>query len=881
MKVLNLFAPITSYLSLQSGGVTHNVTAEDEAFSPSFYPSPLGGRIHDAQWADAYERAREFVAGLTMAEKVNITTGTGWTMGQCVGNTGSIPRLDMPGLCLQDGPLGVRFADFITGFPAAITVGSTFNKELMYERGRAVALEHKAKGVDIMLGPSVGPLGLKAAGGRNWEGFGADPYLSGIGGARTVEGIQDQGIMANAKHFISNEQEHFRQVSESISRGLPISQAISSNLDDRTLHEIYAWPFADMVHAGVASVMCAYNTVNNSYACQNSHLLNNVLKEQMGFQGFVVSDWGATFSGVGAVLAGLDMDMPGSGMQKVEDHLKKAYFGSNLTMAILNGTVSYERINDMAVRIMAGFFKVGLDKTRAEIGGPNFHSFSKEDFGALFPAVPDTHHQVLNSHVEARTEFSSDIALQVATEAVILLKNENNALPLTVPGKKDIPRRISVFGVAAGPDPEGPNCQEDLGCSNGALGGGWGSGAVNFPFLITPLEAINERASKAGSIVNYYLRPGSINDLQMGARDATFSDVNIIFGLTDSGEGFLEVDGNVGDRKNTTLWHDVEPTILDAASLNKNNIVVISTIGPVNLEKFIDHPNVTAVVMTAPGGQYAGEAIAKVLFGEHNPSGRLPFTIAKEDSDYFPLLKEIPRNGRPQDNFPSGLYFDYRYFDIHKKEPRFEFGYGLSYSEFTLSKLEVVQQGTSTEKVLPPPPAFQHVPSLDTSLPPAESLEFPKDLKRVDYYTYPYIENASAVNPHGEYPYPPGYSTKQSLSPSLPGGGSGGNPALWEVLYQVSLDVTNEGPYDGGYVAQLYLGFPDSMELPTPPRQLRGFEKISLAAGETTTVEFDLHRRDISLWDTVSQSWVVLPGEYKVYGCSSSRDCAVTATFTI
>ena len=144
-------------------------------------------------------------------------------------------------------------------------------------------------------------MGKHPAGGRNWEGFGSDPYLQGAASYETIAGIQSQGVIATAKHFIANEQEHFRQG----------PGAISSNLDDRTLHEMYLWPFQDSVKAGLGAVMCSYNRVNNSAACQNSWLQNNVLKDQLGFQGFIMSDWLAQMSGVGSVLAGLDMSMPG------------------------------------------------------------------------------------------------------------------------------------------------------------------------------------------------------------------------------------------------------------------------------------------------------------------------------------------------------------------------------------------------------------------------------------------------------------------------------------------------------------------------------------------------------------------------------------------
>jgi beta-glucosidase len=154
----------------------------------------------------------------------------------------------------------------------------------MYARGAALGAEARGKGVNVQLGPVVGPLGRKPRGGRNWEGFGADPVLQAVGGAQTVKGMQSQGVIACVKHFIGNEQETHRQ-------NLRLYPAVSSNIDDRTLHELYLWPFAEAVRAGVGSVMISYNDVNGSAASQNSKLINGVLKDELGFQGFVVSDW--------------------------------------------------------------------------------------------------------------------------------------------------------------------------------------------------------------------------------------------------------------------------------------------------------------------------------------------------------------------------------------------------------------------------------------------------------------------------------------------------------------------------------------------------------------------------------------------------------------
>lgn len=194
----------------------------------------------EMQWISnytaSYGKARAVVANMTLAEKVNLTTGTGLYMGPCVGNTGSALRFGIPSLCLQDSALGIASTDNVTAFPAGITVGATFNKALMYARGLALGAEARGKGVNIQLGPTVGPLGRKPRGGRNWEGFGADPVLQGIGGAETIKGMQVNGVIATVKHLIGNEQEEYRM--DIIPHGL--MKAISSNIDDRTLHELYA-----------------------------------------------------------------------------------------------------------------------------------------------------------------------------------------------------------------------------------------------------------------------------------------------------------------------------------------------------------------------------------------------------------------------------------------------------------------------------------------------------------------------------------------------------------------------------------------------------------------------------------------------------------------
>jgi beta-glucosidase len=245
--------------------------------SPPYYPSPPGG--WDSNWTASYAKAKLIVAQMTLAEKVNLTTGSGYLMvslicsfwlwkiaqprlimikGPCVGNTGSALRFGIPNLCLADSALGVARTDNVTAFPAGITTGATFNKALMYARGLAIGAEARGKGVNIQLGPSVGPLGRKPRGGRNWEGFGADPVLQAYGGSQTIKGMQKNGVIATLKHWVGNEQEMYRM--DIVPHGL--MRALSSNIDDRTLHELYSWPFAESIRAGVGAVMTSYNEVS-------------------------------------------------------------------------------------------------------------------------------------------------------------------------------------------------------------------------------------------------------------------------------------------------------------------------------------------------------------------------------------------------------------------------------------------------------------------------------------------------------------------------------------------------------------------------------------------------------------------------------------------
>lgn len=853
--------------------------APRDGLSPPWYPSPRGGT--SKHWAESYEKAAKLVSKMTLPEKVNLTTGTGWSMGLAVGNTGPAVHVGFPGLALQDGPLGIRMADNATAFPAGITVGATWNKRLMYERGKAHALEARGKGINVLLGPCIGPIGRMPAGGRNWEGFGPDPYLQGIAGAETIKGIQDQGVMATIKHFIANEQEHFRQAWE---WGLP--HALSSNIDDRTLHEMYAWPFADAVKAGVASVMCSYNMVNNSYACGNSKLLNGILKDEMGFQGFVMSDWLAQRSGVASALAGLDMSMPGDGLRWQDGD---SLWGPHLTRAVLNGSLPIDRLNDMAVRIVASWYQLGQDDEKLfDRKGPNFSSWTNDKMGIVAPGSPSPQEEIhVNQFVNVQGNHSN-LARQVAIEGTVLLKNEG-ILPLSRNGepasskrmKRDGKVRIGIFGEDAGPG-NGPNYCEDRGCNQGTLGSGWGSGAVEFPYLVTPAEALSREFKSETVEIKEYLSNNLRHSKQADLLDD--QDVCFVFANADAGEGFLSWGGIGGDRPDLHVQKGGEDLVIEVADNcgggSGSTIVVIHAVGPVVMDRWIEHSGVKAVLAANLPGQESGNAIASLIFGDENPSGKLPYTIGKSLEDYGKggQVMYLPNGVVPQQDFNEGLYIDYRHFDRHNIKPRFEFGFGLSYSSFGYKDLKVDQKKGKSALPAERPDPSARAPEFDKKIPPVEEALFPPEIRRLRKFIYPFIDSASEIET-GKYPYPDGYDVEHPLSGA--GGEEGGNPDLWETYVSVSVTVSNNGTVNGKVVPQLYLSYPETSEnIKFPVQVLRGFDKVYLNKGESKTVKFDLTRRDLSYWDVTRQNWVmVTDGQYTFSVGESSRDLRVKGTW--
>ncbi|KAF3769516.1 family 3 glycoside hydrolase [Cryphonectria parasitica EP155] len=851
----------------------HERQQSELASSDPFYPSPWMDPNAEG-WEDAYAQAKAIVSQMTIMEKVNLTTGVGWEGGLCVGNTGSVPRLGIRSLCMQDSPLGVRFADWVSAFPSGQTTAATWSRDLMYRRGLAMGQEHKGKGVDVQLGPVAGPLGRSPEGGRNWEGFSVDPVLTGVGMAETIKGIQSVGVVATAKHFIGNEQEHFRQEPEAVGYGFNITESISSNIDDKTLHELYVWPFADAVRAGVGSVMCSYNQINNSYACQNSKMLNNILKGELGFQGFVMSDWSAQHTGVAGAVAGLDMCMPGDTAFDTGD----AYWGSNLTIAVLNETMPLYRLDDMALRIMAALYKVGFTLDEP---GPNFSSWTRETYQNAYYYAQEGWQQV-NQHVDVRGEHAAVIR-EIGAKGTVLLKN-SGVLPL------DKPKFVAVIGEDAGPALYGPNgcAAGDHGCDNGTLAMGWGSGTSDFPYLVTPDSAVQQQVLSYGGRYESVLDNYATSQIETLVRQA--GSTAIVFINADSGEGYINVDGNMGDRNNLTNWNAGDDLVKNVSAINNNTIVVIHSVGPTLLTDWYDHPNITAILWAGLPGQESGNALVDVLFGAVNPAGRSPFTWGATRESYGTDVLYEPNNGdgAPQDDFTEGVFIDYRYFDKTNATPIYEFGFGLSYTTFEYSNLQVTKVTNAS--------AYVANTGYSAAAPIIGSSNFSTDIAdyafpqgSFDYitaYIYPYLnsttslEAASNDSSYGQTAaeFLPPNATSSAPQPLLPASGApGGNPGLWDVLYTVTADIQNTGSLDGDEVPQLYLslGGPDD-----PKVVLRGFDRLTIAAGQTATFTVQLTRRDLSNWDTVSQDWVISSYPKTVYVGRSSRKLDLSASLS-
>ena len=553
---------------------------------------------------------KALVDQMTLEEKAALCTGaSAWT-------TTPVERLSIPAMLVSDGPHGVRRVPDIhsmgakslpaTCFPTASGIASTWNVDLIHEMGQALGEESISLNVDVLLGPGVNMKRTPLCG-RNFEYFSEDPFLSGEIAASLINGIQSKGVGTSLKHFAANNQEYQRFV-------------MSAEIDERTLREIYLPAFEMAVKKGKPwTVMCAYNKLNGTYCSEHRELLTDILKNEWGFEGLVVSDWGAVHDRVAALKAGLDWQMPGPRERDVRA----------MVQAVRSGILDEAVLNESVRRILNIVFKA------AET--PKGGEFDVE-----------AHHT---------------LARQIAAECIILLKN-NGVLPLKNP------QHIAVIGQAA----------------REAHFQGGGSSHINPTQVSIPYKELQQLAGGAeltyaeGYPADNSYRPEMIEEAVKLAQDADVALLYIALPHFKESEGY--------DRADLDLTEQQVGLIKAVGKVQPKTVVILNNGAPVDMRAWLEH---TAAVLEAwMMGQAGGGAIADVLFGKVNPSGKLAETFPLKLSD-TPAHTNYP-GGNGEVHYGEGLFIGYRYYDAKELPVQFPFGYGLSYTTFKYSNPKVSSQ---------------------------------------------------------------------------------------------------------------------------------------------------------------------------------------------
>ncbi|MCE5256146.1 MAG: glycoside hydrolase family 3 C-terminal domain-containing protein, partial [Spirochaetaceae bacterium] len=677
-------------------------------------------------------------------------------------------RLGIPSWTMTDGPHGLRkqstdnarvgLHDSVpaTCFPSGAGLASTWNVDLVEEVGKAIGAEAKAEGVGVVLGPAIN-IKRSPLCGRNFEYLSEDPLLAGELARHYITGLQSSGVGASIKHFAANNQEKNRMFIDVVA-------------DERTLREIYLPAFETAIRGAKPwTVMCAYNRINGTYCSENEWLLSRVLRDEWGYKGIVVTDWGACDDRVAGLLAGEDFVMPGDG----------GITDAAIVAAVEDGSLSENCLDAAVRRILDVTFRV-------------------------VDAAPVPQYDAAAHHALAR---------RVATESMVLLKNEPRLLPLggftelsvggcDEPGASSCPdqppeagRRIVFVGAFA----RTPRYQG--GGSSHIVPTRMDDALEEARSIVNARNAGNACRARAGNgsdregangawTIDY--APGYRLDsdepdptLLAEARGAAArADTAVLFiGLTDrlESEGF--------DRNDMKLPQSHLALLEEVLKVQKNVVVVLSNGAPVEMPWM---GRVPAIIEGYLGGQAWGGAIADILFGLASPSGRLTETFPRRLEDN-PSYLNFPGDAKRVE-YREGIFVGYRYYDAARVEPLFPFGHGLSYTEFEYSNLR-----------------------LDKA-----------EMQDTDSLT-------------------------------------------------VQLDVRNVGLVESQEVVQLYVEDEEASVL-RPPRELKGFCKVTLKPGEKTTVEFELSKRAFAFWSEEHEEWVVETGDFVISVGASSRDIRLRAS---
>jgi beta-glucosidase len=733
------------------------------------------------------QRADMVIAQMTLDEKIQLVHGGQAGRGAPSPSNGGagwipgIPRLGIPDINMADSAVGVTrgaaASRYSTLLPSTLGLAASWDLKAGHLYGTVIGRELRDQGYNMSIGGGV-DITREPRNGRNFEYDGEDPILAGKMVGQLMKGVQDQQIMGDIKHYALNDQETGRNIGNAV-------------IDRRSMRESDLLAFEiGLRDSQAAGVMCAYNKINGDWACENDYTLNQVLKKAFGFQGWVMSDWGGTHSTYKAAMAGLDQEMPGSN-----------FFGDNLKKSVESGEIPVARLNDMVHRILRSMFAVGV------IDNP-----PRRQVVDVFKGLEDSQ--------------------ALAEESIVLLKNNGNELPLSgavksiavIGSHADV--GIISGGGSAQVDPPGGNAVPPPPPPPGEQGrggrGGFGrGGAVYFPD--SPLKAIHARAPNA----KVSFDPGT--DPAAAASLAKSSDVAIVFVNQPMSEG--------RDAATLSLPDKQDELVAAVAAANPRTIVVLETGGPVTMP-WID--KVSGVLAAFFPGNRGAEAIANILFGEVNPSAKLPVTFAKSDADLphpqiagmnlTPAARPaapagtmtvsggantgapapgvpgaagaVPtggpggfggggRGGLPPFDVPytEGLKVGYKWFDAENKEPLFPFGFGLSYTTYAYSGMKVTPAGNGLT---------------------------------------------------------------------------------------VTFSVKNTGKRGGQEIAEVYASLPAGTG--EPPKRLIGWDRVELAPGQSKTVTVNVEPLFLSIFDEQKNGWQVAGGDYKVLVGGSSKTLPLANT---
>jgi beta-glucosidase len=805
------------------------------------------------QKSDVESRVNSILHKMTVEEKIEMLGGVNdfYTL--------PIPRLGIPALKMSDGPMGVHDYGLTTAYPAGIALAASWDVDLAHRFGAAMGNDARARGVHFILAPGMN-IYRALMNGRNFEYFGEDPYLASRMAVNEIKGMQEQGVIATAKHFAGNNSEFARMT-------------LSSDIDERTLREIYLPAFeASVKEAKVGAVMDAYNLVNGVYMTANNHLNNEILKEEWGFDGIVMSDWGATHDGVAAANGGLDLEMPSPLFMNRE----------TLLPALKDGRIPLETIDDKVRRILRkaiefGFFdrhqtdtsipfysqegrQVALDEARGGMvllkNTDNVLPLDETKLKTIAVIGPDAYPAVISGGGSAETK---------PFNAVSYLEGISNRLgtKVRVLYDVDVPVLDSIFEISEFvATPGGESGLKGEYFDNEDLKGtpvlvrtdrhvhfDWGEGSFapgqpvdhfairwtgyfipkdsgDYQFFTSADDGVrlyidDERTiddwlphSQTLDTCSKHLEGGKAYKIRLEYFDSVSTAI-VGFGVT-------RADSYVGN-KTKALAAKADAVIICVGFDDKTegegfdrrfqlpggqdqlirqisavnkNTIVVITAGG-NVDMTHWIDKVPAVLDAWYPGQEGGIALAQILFGDYSPSGKLPVSFERRWEDNPVFRSYYPAKGESRVQYSEGVFVGYRHYDRSETKPLFPFGFGLSYTSFAYSNPSVT-----------------------------------------------------------------------------PASGNLDQPVT------VSFEVKNTGRREGAEVAELYVGDPHK-SIPRPVKELKGFAKVSLKPGESKRVSITLDRRAFSFYDVGKKDWNAEQGAFDILIGGSSATVQLQGTFTL